>query len=143
MRSYVNALEMSSEKFVMIDRQRKEIWDKIILKKYQFCVSINKDSPSRRETHPRSCCSCKVQYLKHSASSISPWWSNIHTGWSWNKSTSFEIYCLRSSRHKFRFLLFETAFFLSIVLRSFTFSRFFFRPFRFRKFFFRCLVSNS
>jgi hypothetical protein len=87
---------------------------------------------------------------------------------SWNKSTSFEICCLKNSCHKFRFLLFETIFFLSIVLRNFTFSviyyskfnfstfffrtftlskfypsTFFFRPFCFRKFFFRCLVSNS
>ncbi len=40
MRSYVNALEILSEKFVMIDRERK--------KKDQFCVPINKDSPLRR-----------------------------------------------------------------------------------------------
>ncbi len=39
MRSYVNALKILSEKFVMIDQQRK---------RYQFCVPINKDNPSRR-----------------------------------------------------------------------------------------------
>ncbi len=34
MRSYVNSLEILSEKFVMIDRRRKKICEELFLKKY-------------------------------------------------------------------------------------------------------------
>jgi hypothetical protein len=62
---------------------------------------------------------------------------------SWNKSASFEICCVKNSCHKFRFLLFETIFFLSIVLRNFTFSVIYYSKFNFSTFLFRTFTLSK